>query len=280
MRPSVKEFGDERDGGENKRTRRVQKRGFQMSNGEPVWNFIFNTHKHRWARTHTHTNTKPSEVWNVVWPPQIFAPVLSWRCSSLLAFKCHSLPVFTSLTLFCLWICLNLFRMHLDILTPGCIGEIEGMRMRESHRNREWLREKSHRYWARWQANKGRKGKKGQTQTEVQKIFHTLELKWLNARAQRALTHYRWRIKVHFCISGKRSCQVVWTSFTCFCERPFSTLHPKHLYRATGTCRGGGGGGGGAPAPLSHEAQSALLSRQFKFFFFFIKHPSVKACPI
>ncbi len=199
------------------------------------------THTNTGEPAHTHTNTKPSEVWNVVWPPQIFAPVLSWRCSSLLAFKCHSLPVFTSLTLFCLWICLNLFRMHLDILTPGCIGEIEGMRMRESHRNREWLREKSHRYWARWQANKGRKGKKGQTQTEVQKIFHTLELKWLNARAQRALTHYRWRIKVHFCISGKRSCQVVWTSFTCFCERPFSTLHPKHLYRATGTCRGGGG---------------------------------------
>lgn len=40
-------------------------------------------------------------------------------------------------TILSLWICLNLFRMHLDISTPGRIGEIEGMRMRESHRNRE-----------------------------------------------------------------------------------------------------------------------------------------------
>ncbi len=80
----------------------------------------------------------------------------------------------------------------------------------------------------------GRKGKKGQTQTEVQKFFHTLALKWLNTHihAQRALSPYRWRIKIHFYISGKRSYQV-WTSFTCFSERPFNTLHPKHLYRAT-----------------------------------------------
>ncbi len=42
----------------------------------------------------------------------------------------------------------------------------------------------------------------------------------------------------------------------------------------------GGAEGAWAPAPLTHEAQSALLSRQFFFFFFFfIKHPSVKALP-
>ncbi len=42
----------------------------------------------------------------------------------------------------------------------------------------------------------------------------------------------------------------------------------------------GGAEGAWAPAPLHHNAQSALLSRQFFFYIFFIKHPSVKAFPI
>ncbi len=42
----------------------------------------------------------------------------------------------------------------------------------------------------------------------------------------------------------------------------------------------GGAEGAWAPAPLPHDAQSALLSRQFFYLFYFIKHPSVKACPI
>ncbi len=46
-----------------------------------------NTGERTHTHTHTHTNTKPSEVWNVVRPLHIFAPVLSWRHSSLLAFS-------------------------------------------------------------------------------------------------------------------------------------------------------------------------------------------------
>ncbi len=43
----------------------------------------------------------------------------------------------------------------------------------------------------------------------------------------------------------------------------------------------GGAVGAWAPAPFPLDAQSALLSRQFFLFIFFvIKRPFVKACPI
>ncbi len=45
----------------------------------------------------------------------------------------------------------------------------------------------------------------------------------------------------------------------------------------------GGAVGAWAPAPFPLDAQSALLSRQFFFiyiYFFVIKRPFVKACPI
>lgn len=159
----MKELGDERDGGENKRKRGVQKRGFQMRNGELVWNFIFNTHKHGCARTHTH---KYKAQWGLKCGP---APLISLLLSCPDAVPASWLLVsFTPSpyllnTILCLWFCLNLFRMHLDISSPGRIGEIEGVSMREPQEQRMIEREESLRYWARWQANKGRKETKGQT---------------------------------------------------------------------------------------------------------------------
>ncbi len=50
-----------------------------------------------------------------------------------------------------------------------------------------------------------------------------------------------------------------------------------------GQARAGWGGGGGcpfSPAPFPLDAQSALLSRHFFLFFFVIKRPFVKACPV
>lgn len=141
VRLSMKELGDERDGGENKRKRGVQKRGFH---GEPVWNFIFNTHKHGCTRTHTHTH-KYKAQWGLKCGP---APLISLLLSCPDAvppswlFVSFTPSLYLLNTILCLWFCLNLFRMHLDISSPGRIGEIEGVRMRESRKNREWLRER------------------------------------------------------------------------------------------------------------------------------------------
>lgn len=91
----------------------------------------------------THTNTHTHEYkaqWGLKCGP---APLISLLLSSWHLVSFTPSPHLLNITL-CLWFCLNLFRMHLDISTPGRIGEIEGVRMRESHKNREWLSERSH----------------------------------------------------------------------------------------------------------------------------------------
>ncbi len=51
----------------------------------------------------------------------------------------------------------------------------------------------------------------------------------------------------------------------------------QDIYLKPGTCGGGGGEGARAPAPLP---KVPFCKGNCFFVFFFIKHPSVKACPI
>jgi len=101
--------------------------------------------------------------------------------------------------------------MHLDISTPGLIGEIEGMRMRESHKNREWLRERSH--WGierddrrtkveRKRRDNSNGGTKVLTRTQVAKHKCTEISNTLSLKEKNVFLHLNFSIE--------------WTSITCF----------------------------------------------------------------
>lgn len=152
-------------------------------------------------KTHTQRNSSlRSKMWS--------SPFISLRLSSpnavppswhLLSFT----PSFCLLnTILSLWFCLNLSRMHLDISTPGHIGEIEGVRVLESETNREndWERQRVTEVLREMTDEQRWRGKKGQTQNEVQKFFsHT------RARtAKHAPTHTRTYTKWHLAVERWR----------------------------------------------------------------------------
>lgn len=164
VRLSVKELGDERDGVENTRISEwgTEKR---LSNEKRATLVEL----HIW---HTHTQIQ-SSLRSKMWSSPFISLCLSspnvvppfWH---LMSFT----PSFCLLnTILSLWFCLNLSRMHLDISTPGRIGEIEGVRVLESETNREWLSErKSH--WGierddRWTKVEREKGTNSKWGTKV-----------------------------------------------------------------------------------------------------------------